>query len=876
MEVVGAIASFVAIGQAIGVAPKIVKALKGFTNASEEVGALIDELESLCGFYQHMKANINLFSGEHNTALLRVDEPPYFKLIRRDFESLIVSLQELADSCLIDEGNSLKVSKLRWWKRRKNVIKLREECYKQRQRLQDFYNLFRDQFSYKQGEVLVHIHSHISQGEAQEASALPSPRYRPGTPSSSAEKKAIATENDTASLNPRVEEAKDTSDYRCRCFCHARKTPHRDNYSQYIVLPGRGFLSYKSQIATGNRCKISCCTAAQSFVALQFRIPMWLCSLAVLGSFTYRFPFHITVSFTRTIQFQHGAIAQMARLCHLGIPEYLNQWLSRYGSSIMSVDERGESILEIIVNWGGYPLLTYCTTTWPGLIQEQSWARRAAALARPILLSGYNTRKERRSVKLTASDKYHITKFLRFMDMEDDDDLVFDWARAASFTQNLSHVWSNTPDILTKRDGHGNTVLHYACQLDNVALVQHFPEFDALINVTNIFGSTPLFSAIMGNAWSSAELLVERGCQLNIKNSSGQTPLLGAISKMSRGGSRAIRFTKLLISRGADLRVIGGLAWQMFSRTESHEADLWELYEMMFGSGGARFINMSNDNGMTPLMQAICLCNIPLASFLWKLGARLDTVSPRGSNILHWLALCGYEQSCDLAAKLKISCIDIRTTNDYRYTPLALFRVKTKRYSQASGDFMSYPEFLTPFNYKEDEPGKGQVSQRKLIAFERLLRDIRDRMLVQEIGKLELIILKLRARNLLSARDDLRELDQGKVKAKIYHEAETLRAIDLDVREGRLELAIESLEEFIEVSRDRMQVSPFDEEVWESSDSESENSEAVSEDEGKSASETESGGEHDTDWNSSEGDEGPQDNEHGDDEDGWETADEGR
>ncbi|TRX89095.1 hypothetical protein FHL15_010012 [Xylaria flabelliformis] len=628
MEVVGAIASFIAIGQAIGVTPKIIKALKGFTNASEEIEALIDELESLYGFYQHMKANIDLFSGEHNTALLRVDEPPYFKLIRRDFESLIAALQELADSCLIDE--------------------------------------------------------------------------------------------DGATMPPR-----DTG-------------------------------------------------ISQSMV-----VALWI-----------------------------------------------------------------------------------------------KYNERAAARVR-ILLSG-NTWEDFRLVKLTASDKYHLTEFLRFMDMEDDHDLVFDWARAANFTQNLSQMWSNTPDILTKRDGHGNTVLHYACQFDNVALVQHLPEFDALLNVTNIFGSTPLFSAIISNAWSSAELLVERGCQLNIANNNGNTPLFIAIQNINSGESRAIRFAKMLMSRGADLRVIGRAVWHRLSRIKSHTADLWELYEMISRSGGARSINMSTNDGITPLMQAIHVCNIPLALFLRKLGARLDAVSPIGSNILHTLALYGDEQSCDLAAKLKISCVDIRTTDNYRNTPLTLVRVRTIRYSQASGDFMSYPEFLTPDNYTEDEPGKREYSQPKLIAFERLLRDIRDRMLVQEIAKLELIILKLRARSVLSARDDIRELDEGKVKAKIYHEAETFRAIDLDVREGRLELAIESLEEFIEVSRDRMQVSPFDEEVWDLSDSESENSEAVSEDESESASEAESGGEHDTDWNSSEGDEGPQDNEYGDDEDGWETADEGR
>ncbi|KAI0552650.1 ankyrin repeat-containing domain protein [Xylaria curta] len=763
MEIIGAIASFIAIGQAIGVTPKIVKTLKAFTNASKEIEALVDELESLYGFYQYMKANIDLFSGEHNTPLLRVDEPPYLKLIRRDFESLTVALQELADSCLVDEGSSLNISKLRWCKKRKNVTKLRKECYKQRQRLQDIYSLFRDRFAYKQGEVLVHIYNRISQSETQDTSALPSPRDLPATPSTSVEEKAIATKSDKTSLDPNIKEAEGSVGRRCRCFCHTSETPTRGYYNRDIRLPGRGFLSYQSQMATGNQCKMNCCTASQSRIATQVRL---------------------TLSFGNTS-----------------------------------------------INF--------------------------------------------RPIKLTAGDKYHLTKFLRFMDMEDDEDGTFEWAYAEGSTRNLNHVWPNTPDILTRRDGYGSTVLHYACAVDNVELVQHLSEFEALLNVTNIFGITPLIMAIANNAWSSAELLIERGCQLNSTTVIGNTPLLCAIMKIKSKETRAVRFAKTLVSRGADLGITnmsGEGVWHTCNRIESHSADLWELYEMMFRVGGARLVNMSDKHGCTPLERAICLYNVPLVSFLRTIGTRFDNISPNGSNILHILAYYGDEQSCDLAAKLEIGCIDIRTTDNYGCTPSACCRMKVERYSQASGDFMSYPEFLTTSNYMEDEPGKREFGQQKLIAFERLLRDIRDRMLIQEIRKLELIILKLRARHLLSARDDLRELVEGKAKAKIDHEAETFRAIDLDVREGRLELAIKSLEEFIEVSSDRMQVSPFDEEVFESSEYGSKNSGAFSEEDSEFTSET--------DWNSSEGDERPQDKEYGDDEDrkedGWETADEGR
>ncbi|KAI8944466.1 hypothetical protein F4801DRAFT_216031 [Xylaria longipes] len=74
MEVVGAIASFIAIGQAIGATPGIIKILRLFTNASKELEALIDELECLYIFYKHLKENIDIFSSEQSHMHARIPQ----------------------------------------------------------------------------------------------------------------------------------------------------------------------------------------------------------------------------------------------------------------------------------------------------------------------------------------------------------------------------------------------------------------------------------------------------------------------------------------------------------------------------------------------------------------------------------------------------------------------------------------------------------------------------------------------------------------------------------------------------------------------------------------------------------------------------------
>ncbi|KAI0407385.1 hypothetical protein F4802DRAFT_19901 [Xylaria palmicola] len=876
MEVLGAIASVIAIGQAIGITPKVVKTLKAVAHASKEIEALVDELENLYAFYEHMKTNIDLFSGEQIPPLLRVNEPPYLQLIRRDFESLTVALQGLADWCLIDDGASLKVSKLRWWRKRKDIARLREDCNKQRQRLQDFYCVFRDRFAHKQGEVLVHIHTHISEGEGRsphDSSALPSLGDHTSTPSSPVEERFSTTKSDATSLIPSNKGATETAGQQCRCPCHTRETSTQNYYGRRVRLYGGGFLIYRSQMTRGNQCTMSCCIATKSFAMLQFRVPIPLLGLARTGSFTFQWPLNINISFTTTIQFYtRSSSLQFLRVCYLGKPEYLNKWLSHYGLSILSVDERGDSMLDLIIRYGGSSLLTYCITTWPRLIKEASCAREAVHEAKLFLGS---------RDQISISDKFHLTKFIQFMDIEDDDDDMLEIVFTDNPIHKLDQVLLNKPQILTKRDVNGKTLLHYACIADDVELVEHLLRFEGLLNATDNNGSTPLHVAIQEYAWSSAELLVEKGCQINVIDDRGDPPLWDTIKKIGFQTTRAIQFAKSLLLKGADAGLIaaGRCVWRKFHHCVSHREDLWELYEMILSSGGAQHVNIVSHNYRAPLVQALCVPNAPLALFLRKAGARLDILDHNEWNILHYVALFGDERSCHLAAQLEISCIDIRTTDNIGVTPLAVFRALIKTYSLAAGDFIGYPKILSwPEGY-QDNPGEARVSQSKSIAFEHLLRSVRDRMLLHEIETLELILSEIRAPDLLSARGRLRELVEGKVKAKIDHEAETFRAIEMYIRGGSLELAIESIEEFIEVSRERMQVSPFDEEIdcWEDSDSESEGSDVGSE-------KTERCDEDDDEQGCSEGDERNEDDEGEDaksedgkdeEEDGWETAEEG-
>ncbi|KAI0478353.1 ankyrin repeat-containing domain protein [Xylaria cf. heliscus] len=434
--------------------------------------------------------------------------------------------------------------------------------------------------------------------------------------------------------------------------------------------------------------------------------------------------------------------------------------------------------------------------------------------------------------QLSASNEFHLTRFIQFAEIEGDGYDGIDIICSENPTQTLGQALLDTPDILTNRSMGDHTILDYACIVDNAELVNYVLDLGVPFNLTNRDGETPLHTAIRYRAWRSARLLVKRGHSVNVSDIYGYTPLLSAIYSAATYGTEAICFVKTLVLRGADANVQNidkGNVWHLISGLKAAIEDLWELYEMLFEAGGSQLINSGNSGGVTPLMKAIIENNMPLISFLRKVDARVDFIDVLGENLLHLVAYRGDSLSCRLVEELEIGCIDIRTTDDYGNTPAQRYRWGAKAYPEIWLDLLApgHNWALDPFKPYQDKPGEDTISQAKSIAFEHLLRSIRDRMLTEEIKELEAIISKIQSVDLSSARDELRKLAEGKVKAKIDHEAETFRAIELDVRMGRVELAIESIIELIEVSRDRMRVSPFDEEenIWESSDSEPRNSE---------------------------------------------------
>ncbi|KAK6075594.1 pfs domain-containing protein [Seiridium cupressi] len=316
-------------------------------------------------------------------------------------------------------------------------------------------------------------------------------------------------------------------------------------------------------------------------------------------------------------------------------------------------------------------------------------------------------------------------------------------------------------------------------------------EHGADVKKMDFGGNTPLHLAAMNHLEHFAESLLNAGCDIDHVDRYGRPALFDAIQVADEEGFAMVTF---LIQRGASLHVRdaeGNSVLHELSRSSEAASGIERYFADLMDAGSGSMLETRDKGGMTPLLWAIRKQNPHMVRLLLQAGAQTDVTDNEGWNILHHTASSGSYDIMQHLSQGKIANIDIRAVNSIGWAPL---------------------------EYLWRSPSTEEIQ-----AFEHLLRDVRDRMIHRECAELEQVLSAIQTGDTDEARRALRKFTDAKVTAKIDWEAETFRAIELDVRKGDVELAVQSIEEFIEASKARLEVSPFDEEddSWLESDSES-------------------------------------------------------
>ena len=179
-------------------------------------------------------------------------------------------------------------------------------------------------------------------------------------------------------------------------------------------------------------------------------------------------------------------------------------------------------------------------------------------------------------------------------------------------------------------DDRGKYPLHDAAERGDLEKISDLLNAGASINQTDgPHGFTPLHKAALEGRVSAAELLIDRGAEVDVRRSLGATPLHDAAF---RGEASVV---KLLIEKGADVN-----ARDVQGSTPLH----WATYtgdvscgELLIGRGAD--VNAKNRYDATPLHRAVEFGHIDFTKLLIESGAELsaensDNKSPADIAVL--------------------------------------------------------------------------------------------------------------------------------------------------------------------------------------------------------------------------------------------------
>ena len=89
----------------------------------------------------------------------------------------------------------------------------------------------------------------------------------------------------------------------------------------------------------------------------------------------------------------------------------------------------------------------------------------------------------------------------------------------------LRFIIEKTNSSVNVTDGLGNTLLHYACQINNFEIVDYLISMGASVHIRNRQGETPLFIAVRYSTLNIIDYLIQEGAIADIKNIFDETVL---------------------------------------------------------------------------------------------------------------------------------------------------------------------------------------------------------------------------------------------------------------------------------------------------------------------------------------------------------------
>ena len=211
--------------------------------------------------------------------------------------------------------------------------------------------------------------------------------------------------------------------------------------------------------------------------------------------------------------------------------------------------------------------------------------------------------------------------------------------------------------IISLRDVHGQSALHYAVESNNIESVDIFVKHDVDALATDYWGFSPFLWAVVSSSTDIVKELLSHGADPNSATADGKTALAWA------AGQIWTETTSVLLDHGA--YILETRNARMVPLNEAAASGYTSTVQLLFERGGD--LNHRDRDGWSPIHWAAEEGYLDLVLFLLNKGANYDAVSSYGTSPLHCAANGGHD---DIVRLLLSRGADPCQSTCHGWTPL--------------------------------------------------------------------------------------------------------------------------------------------------------------------------------------------------------------
>lgn len=214
--------------------------------------------------------------------------------------------------------------------------------------------------------------------------------------------------------------------------------------------------------------------------------------------------------------------------------------------------------------------------------------------------------------------------------------------KAAFYNHKESH-WQHIENLLkqganvNEPDDYGRTPFHKLVRFASPRLIQLLLDYRADVHVRDNNGETPLFDVFRSADMNIIQLLLDHGANIFVRSNDGST-LLHEMFKVNRYASH-LEVMEFLLDSGASVN-----ARDYRGRVPVHHLRDTDERTLKFILTHGFEIDVQDNDGKTPLINAIRSRNLELVKFLVEHGSNVNNKNVHGEvwckTPLHWAYRC--------------------------------------------------------------------------------------------------------------------------------------------------------------------------------------------------------------------------------------------